>query len=85
MPIPSGDILDIYGNPLLALDMLVTNDDDYRYLVYILQDKYLINRIPLKDQSSWTFSTNAAQALYKAFGKAEVLNAATWSAPPPSA
>jgi hypothetical protein len=75
MPIPPG-VIGVYSNPALALEILVTQDDDYRYLLYILKQKYLVNRIPFNEQSEWAFSANAAQALFKAFGKDDVLAAA---------
>lgn len=60
-PVPKG-VIGVYTNPALAMEILATQDDDRRYLLYLLKHQYWKNASSIKEATDeWTF----AAALYK--------------------
>ena len=73
-PMPDG-VIGVYADPARAMELLATQDDDRRYLLYLLH-----NHAPdlrrLDPATTWTFADTAYKKLVLAFGESEVLQAA---------
>jgi len=73
-PMPEG-VIGVYADPARAMELLATQDDDRRYLLYLLH-----NHAPdlrrLDPATTWTFAETAYRRLVLAFGEPEVLQAA---------
>lgn len=74
MPTPEG-VIGVYADPARAMELLATQDDDRRYLLYLLH-----NHAPdlrrLDPATTWTFADTAYRRLVLAFGESEVLRSA---------
>ena len=73
-PMPEG-VIGVYADPARAMELLATQDDDRRYLLYLLH-----NHAPdlrrLDPATTWTFADAAYKRLALAFGESEVLRSA---------
>jgi hypothetical protein len=73
-PMPEG-VIGVYADPARAMELLATQDDDRRYLLYLLH-----NHAPdlrrLDPATTWTFADTAYRRLVLAFGEPAVLQAA---------
>ena len=76
-PVPKG-VIGVYTNPALAMEILATQDDDRRYLLYLLKHQYWKNAASIKQATDeWTFAAALYQQLTSAFAnEQEVLHAA---------
>lgn len=77
-PVPKG-VIGVYTNPALAFEILATQDDDRRYLMYLLKHQYWKNAASIKKATDeWTFAKALYQQLTAAFAnEQEVLQAAS--------
>jgi len=73
-PIPEG-VIGVYADPLTAMEVLATQDDDRRYLLFMLQ-RHSPDRRKVDPASKWTFADTAYKRLVLAFGEQQVLAAA---------
>jgi hypothetical protein len=73
-PIPDG-VIGVYADPLTAMEVLATQDDDRRYLLFMLQ-RHSPDRRKIDPTSKWTFADAAYKRLVLAFGEQQVLAAA---------
>ena len=73
-PMPEG-VIGVYADPARAMELLASQDDDRRYLLYLLH-----NHAPdlrrLDPATTWTFAETAYRRLVLAFGEPAVLQAA---------
>ena len=74
VPMPDG-VIGVYSNPLLALQILSTKDDDRRYLLYLLKGQWDRNNLSLAP-TQWAFAAMLYDRLKIAFGEKDVLEAA---------
>jgi hypothetical protein len=73
-PVPKGDVIGIYKDPALAMEILATQDDDRRYLLYLLKHQYWKNASSIKQaKDEWTFAAALYKQLTIAFGEQDVL------------
>lgn len=73
VPMPD-EVLGTYGDPLVAMEVLATKDDDYRYLLYLIKGQYFRDaRNLLPVQEKWSFAVAVADRLKLAFGDKDVL------------
>jgi len=74
MPTPES-VIGVYADPARAMELLATQDDDRRYLLYLLH-----NHAPdlrrLDPATTWMFADTAYRRLVLAFGESAVLQAA---------
>jgi len=73
-PIPEG-VIGVYADPLTAMEVLATQDDDRRYLLFMLQ-RHVPDRRKENPTYKWTFADAAYKRLVLAFGEQQVLAAA---------
>ncbi|HEY7189375.1 MAG TPA: hypothetical protein VH436_22615 [Vicinamibacterales bacterium] len=73
-PIPEG-VIGVYSDPLTAMEVLATQDDDRRYLLFMLQ-RHVPDRRKVDAANKWTFADTAYKQLVLAFGEQQVLAAA---------
>jgi hypothetical protein len=74
VPMPDG-VIGVYSNPLLALQILSTKDDDRRYLLYLLKGQWVQQNRSLAP-TQWAFAAMVYDRLKIAFGEKELLEAA---------
>ena len=72
--IPEG-VIGVYADPLTAMEVLATQDDDRRYLLFMLQ-RHVPDRRKENPTFKWTFADTAYKRLVLAFGEQQVLSAA---------
>lgn len=76
VPFPPG-VIGVYSNPLVAMEVLATSDDDRRYLLYVLKGQFIAHRNWLREYTTkWIFAENAYLTLVHAFGEKQVLETA---------
>ncbi|MDB5358175.1 MAG: hypothetical protein JWN24_4628 [Phycisphaerales bacterium] len=75
-PVPQG-VIGVYKDPCLAMEILVTRDDDRRYLLYLLKHQYWKNASSIKQATDeWTFAAALYKQLTIAFGEQDMLASA---------
>jgi hypothetical protein len=74
MPTPEG-VIGVYADPARAMELLATQDDDRRYLLYLLHN-HASDLRRLDPATTWTFADTAYRRLVLAFGEPEVLRSA---------
>jgi hypothetical protein len=75
VPMPE-KVIGTYGDPVKAMEILATQGDDRRYLLYLLTDENIPNRGVIDRATQWTFAGTAYKRLLLAFGEQDVLQAA---------
>lgn len=75
VPMPE-TVIGTYGDPVKAMEILATQGDDRRYLLYLLAGENVTNRHTIDRATQWTFAGTAYDRLVLAFGKPDVLQAA---------
>src|SRR6185312_15661251 len=63
-PMPT-EVFGTYRDPLVALEILATQDDDYRYLLWVLKG----HSRPAPGTTRWVSAKNSADMLIRAFGR----------------
>jgi hypothetical protein len=75
IPMPEG-VIGVYGDPITAMEILATKDDDRRYLLYLLTDQNRPNPHVWDRATEWAFAETAYSRLVIAFDEKDVLQAA---------
>jgi hypothetical protein len=76
VPMPEG-VIGVYSNPLVAMEVLATQGDDRRYLIFLFKGQYYRDNLRLFDVSNkWSFAATVYDRLKIAFGEQELLQAA---------
>src|SRR5258708_3607411 len=75
VPIPPG-VIGVYADPIMAMELLATQDDDRRYLLHLLTGQNYPNGRTWDRATAWTFADTAYKKLVMAFGEKPVLEAA---------
>lgn len=75
VPMPE-TVIGTYGDPVKAMEILATQGDDRRYLLYLLTDENPPKHGLMDRATQWTFADTAYKRLVLAFGEQDVLQAA---------
>jgi hypothetical protein len=72
VPMPEA-VIGTYSNPLVAMELLATQDDDRRYLLSVLKSLYSREKRSLGAPNKWGFAAIVYDRFKLAFGEKDVL------------